>query len=125
MNAVQEQLVHLMDRRVVILDGAMGTLIQTKQPTEADFRGDRLRDHAKDLKGNNDLLALTRPDLVRSLHEAYLEAGADLIETNTFAATTIAQADYDLSAFAYEINVRSAQLAKEAAAKFSTSAKPR
>ncbi|MCB9596499.1 MAG: methionine synthase [Sandaracinaceae bacterium] len=125
MNAVQEQLVHLMDRRVVILDGAMGTLIQTKQPTEADFRGDRFRDHAKDLKGNNDLLALTRPDLVRSLHEAYLEAGADLIETNTFAATTIAQADYDLSAFAYEINVRSAQLAKEAAAKFSTSAKPR
>jgi len=125
MNPVQTQLQHLMDQRIVILDGAMGTLIQTRKPTEADFRGERFVDHGKDLKGNNDLLALTRPDLIRSLHETYLEAGADIIETNTFAATAIAQADYDLSHLAREINVRSAQLAKEAAARHSTSARPR
>ncbi|MBX3276237.1 MAG: methionine synthase, partial [Sandaracinaceae bacterium] len=125
MNAVREELLHLMDQRVVILDGAMGTLIQTKKLGEADFRADRFRDHTRDLAGNNDLLALTQPDLIRSLHEAYFEAGADLVETNTFAATSIAQADYALSHLAYEINVRSAQLAKEAAAKHSSLARPR
>ncbi len=125
MNPIQAQLEHLMDQRIVILDGAMGTLIQTHRPTEADFRGDRFAGHDKDLAGNNDLLSLTRPDLIRSLHEAYLEAGADIVETNTFAATQIAQADYDLAHVAYEINVRSAQLAKEAAANHSTSARPR
>jgi len=125
MNPVEEQLVDLMDRRIVILDGAMGTLIQTKKPSEADFRGDRFTDHPSELAGNNDLLAMTRPELIRSLHEAYLEGGADLIETNTFASTSIAQADYGLSEHAFEMNVRSAQVAKEAAAKFSTSSRPR
>ncbi len=125
MTPTEEQLVHLMDRRVLVLDGAMGTLIQTRKPTEADYRGERFRDHGKDLKGNNDLLCLTRPELVRALHEEYLAAGADLIETNTFAATRIAQADYDLSDLCFELNVRAAQLAKEAAAKHATSARPR
>ncbi len=125
MNAVEQQLLALMERRIVMLDGAMGTLIQTRKPTEEDFRGERFRAHQRDLKGNNDLLALTRPELVRSLHEEYLEAGADIVETNTFAATSIAQADYALSHLAHEINVRSAQLAKEAARKYSTSARPR
>ncbi|MGE3632804.1 MAG: homocysteine S-methyltransferase family protein, partial [Sandaracinaceae bacterium] len=114
-----------MEHRVLILDGAMGTLIQTREPTEADFRADRFRDHAIDLKGNNDLLCLTQPDLIRSLHEEYFAAGADLVETNTFAATRIAQADYALGDLAYELNVRAAQLAKEAAAKHSTGGRRR
>jgi len=125
MNPVEEELIHRMDRRIVLLDGAMGTLIQTKKPGEADFRGERFRDHPGDLGGNNDLLSLTQPDLIRSLHEAYLEAGAEIIETNTFAATSIAQADYGLSEHAFEMNVRAAQLAKEAAASFSTGGRRR
>ena len=84
-------------QRIVILDGAMGTMIQRFKLTEADYRGERFRDFPKDVKGNNELLSLTRPDVIRDIHEGYLAAGADLIETNTFGATTVAQEDYGLS----------------------------
>ena len=90
--------------RILILDGAMGTMIQKYKLTEADFRGERFKESAVDLRGNNDLLTLTQPLLISAIHEKYLEAGADIIETNTFSSTTIAQADYDLQSIAYELN---------------------
>src|SRR5260221_3457175 len=101
--------------RILILDGAMGTMIQRYKLTEADFRGERFRSHAKDLQGNNDLLILTRPDVIHEIHGQYLAAGADIIETNTFSSTTIAQADYLLEHVAYELNVEGARIAKAAA----------
>ena len=119
------QLPHLMQQRILVLDGAMGTMIQRYKLTEADFRGSRFADHAKDLKGNNDLLQLTRPDVIREIHEQYLAAGADLIETNTFGATSVAQEDYDLAGLAYELNVEAAKLARAACDKYSTPDKPR
>ena len=92
-------------RRIMFLDGAMGTMIQKHKLTESDFRGDRFKDHPKDfLKGNNDLLSLTRPDVIFGIHCEYLEAGSDIIETNTFSGTTIAQADYLMQDIVYEIN---------------------
>jgi len=106
----------LLTRRILILDGAMGTMIQRHALTEADFRGERLASHHRDLKGNNDLLALTRPDVLDGIHRAYLEAGADIIETNTFNANVISQADYALEPFVYEMNVAATRLAKAAAA---------
>ncbi len=112
---VEARLTALLERRIAVLDGAMGTMIQRAKPTEADFRGERFRDHPKDLKGDNDLLVLTRPDLIRTIHDAYLDAGADLIETNTFNATSIAQADYGMEAVVRELNVAAARLAREAA----------
>ena len=104
--------------RILILDGAMGTMLQRHRFTEEDFRGPRFAAHARPLKGNNDLLVLTQPDAVRAVHAAYLEAGADLIETNTFGATSIAQADYGLEDEAYAMNVAAAQLAREATSAF-------
>jgi len=101
--------------RILILDGAMGTMIQGLEPDEADYRGDRFADHPKDLKGNNDLLSLTKPDAIRGIHDEFLSIGSDIIETNTFNATTISQADYDTQDLAYEINVESARLARQAA----------
>ncbi len=101
--------------RILILDGAMGTMIQRHTFGEADFRGSRFKDHAKDLRGNNDLLILTQPAAIKAIHVAYLEAGADIIETNTFSSTTIAQADYGLEALAFELNREGAKLAREAA----------
>ncbi|MBM3820131.1 MAG: methionine synthase, partial [Acidimicrobiia bacterium] len=109
----------LLASRILLLDGAMGTMIQRHALSEADFRGDRFRGHARDLKGNNDLLVLTRPDIVTAIHREYLEAGADLIETNTFSSTAIAQADYGLQAVAYELNLEAARLAKAAADEWS------
>ena len=103
----------LMARRILILDGAMGTMVQRHKLVEADYRGDRFTDHPKDLKGNNDLLLLTRPDVIRGIHAAYLEAGADIIETNTFNATVISQAEYGLESVVHEINVTGARLARE------------
>ena len=91
-----EELRALLSRRILILDGAMGTMIQQHKLSEADYRGERFQDHPKDLKGNNDLLLLTRPDVIRSIHAEYLDAGADIIETNTFNVTPISQADYGL-----------------------------
>src|SRR5262245_24782578 len=105
----------LLAQRILLLDGAMGTMIQRYRLTEADFRGERFRDHHHDLKGNNDLLVLTRPDVVREIHHAYLEADADIIETNTFSSTAIAQADYKLEALAYELSREGARLARGAA----------
>ncbi|WP_029649449.1 methionine synthase [Methylocystis sp. SB2] len=102
-------------RRILILDGAMGTMIQRHKFEEADFRGARFTDHAKDLRGNNDLLTLTQPDAIKAIHVAYLEAGADIIETNTFSSTTIAQADYGLEHLAFELNCAGARLARAAA----------
>lgn len=100
--------------RILVIDGAMGTMIQRHRLQEEDFRGDRFRDHPRDLKGNNDLLSITRPDVIEGIHRQYLEAGADIVETNTFSSTTIAQADYGLEALAYELNFESARIARRA-----------
>jgi 5-methyltetrahydrofolate--homocysteine methyltransferase len=120
-----QALPELLKQRIVILDGAMGTMIQRFKLTEADYRGERFRDHPKDVKNNSDLLVLTRPDVVRDIHEGYLAAGADMIETNTFGANSVAQDDYGLGQYAREMNVAAARLAREAADKFSTPEKPR
>ena len=119
------QLPELLGQRILILDGAMGTMIQRYKLGEADYRGERFKHHPKDLKGNNELLQFTRPDVITEIHEGYLEAGADLIETNTFGATSIAQDDYALAAVAREMNVAAARLARAACDKFSTADKPR
>jgi 5-methyltetrahydrofolate--homocysteine methyltransferase len=105
----------LLARRILIIDGAMGTMIQRERLSEADYRGERFRDHPSDLKGMNDLLCLTKPEVVEKIHRQYLEAGADIIETNTFNAVTIALADYKLEAHAYEINLAAARVARRAA----------
>ncbi|HEX7949327.1 MAG TPA: methionine synthase, partial [Candidatus Limnocylindrales bacterium] len=105
----------LLHDRILVLDGGMGTLVQSYQLTEADFRGDRFRDHPRDLRGDTDLICLTRPDIVTAIHGAYLDAGADVIETNTFTATRIAQADYGLESVVAEINREGARLARAAA----------
>ena len=103
----------------------MGTMIQRFKLSEAQYRGERFKDFHKDVKGNNELLSLTRPDVIRDIHEGYLAAGADLIETNTFGATTVAQADYDMADLAFEMNLASARIARAACDKFSTPDKPR
>ncbi len=115
----------LLEQRILILDGAMGTMIQRFKLTEADFRGERFRDHPKDLKNNGELLVLTRPQVIRDIHEGFLAAGADIIETNTFGANALAQDDYDLAPISRELNVVAARIAREAADKFSTPDKPR
>ncbi len=111
--------------RILILDGAMGSLIQGYQLDEAGYRGARFADWAHPVKGNNDLLNLTRPDIIQEIHEQYLAAGADIIETNTFNAQTISMADYHMEELVWEINVEGARVAKKAAAAFSTPDKPR
>lgn len=105
-------------KRILVLDGAMGTMIQRYTLEEDDFRKGWFEGHGKPLKGNNDLLSLTRPDIIRAIHEAYFEAGADIAETNTFSGTTIAQADYDLQSAVYDINYHSAKIAREVADEF-------
>lgn len=115
----------LMARRIVIIDGAMGTMIQRYKLSEADYRGERFKDHSQDLKGNNELLQLTRPDVLHEIHAAYLAAGADIIETNTFGATSVAQEDYGLAHLAREMNVAAARIARQAADAVSTPDKPR
>ena len=111
--------------RIMILDGAMGTMVQQYKLSEADFRSERFAAHGKDVKGNNELLSLTRPDIILAIHKQYLAAGCDVIETNTFGATTIAQGDYDLAEIAYELNLISAQLARQACDAHSTPERPR
>ncbi len=120
-------LIRLLEERILVLDGAMGTMIQRYKLTEDDFRGDILKDHSGELKGNNDILSLTRPNIIKEIHEQYLEAGADIIETNTFNANRISQTDYGTENLSYEINLHAAKLAKEAAEKFTKkdSSKPR
>ncbi|MCU7921622.1 MAG: methionine synthase [Candidatus Thiodiazotropha sp. (ex Dulcina madagascariensis)] len=115
----------LLQERILILDGAMGTMIQRHKLEERDYRGERFADWPSDLKGNNDLLVLTQPAIIRGIHEAYLEAGADIVESNTFGANRISMADYDMQALAYEMSEAGARLAREAADKYSTPDKPR
>lgn len=105
-------------QRILILDGAMGTMIQRYKLEEEDFRGIRFASHDCSLKGNNDLLVLTKPDIIKEIHTAYFNAGSDIIETNTFSATSIAQEDYNLSSIAYELNFQAAKIAKEVAEEF-------
>ena len=119
------QLPQILKDRIVILDGAMGTMIQRYKLVEADYRGARFADHPRDLKGNNDMLQLSKPEIISEIHEQYLEAGADILETNTFGATSVAQDDYGLGAFAREMNVAAAKLARAACDKFSSADKPR
>jgi 5-methyltetrahydrofolate--homocysteine methyltransferase len=115
----------LLRDRIVVLDGAMGTMIQRYRLGESDYRGERFRDHPRSLKGNGDILQLTRPDVVEAIHEAYLRAGADIVETNTFGATRVAQADYGLEGAVREMNVAGARLARTACDTFATAMKPR
>jgi len=119
------QLETLMEERILILDGAMGTMIQRHSLGEADYRGERFAGWHTDLKGNNDLLAITQPELIRGIHEQYLEVGADIIETNTFNGTRVSMSDYDMEDLAHEINLAATRLAREAADKFSTPDRPR
>ena len=124
---VRETLGALLAQRILVLDGAMGTMIQRHGLTEADFRGDRLRSHPRDLKGDNDVLVLTRPEIVAGIHHAYLEAGSDIIETDTFNSTAIAQADYGLEALVYELSFEAARLANAATSEWTrrTPSRPR
>src|ERR671916_1972063 len=101
-------------QRIMLLDCAMGTMIQSYELSEEDYRGERFKDHPGDIKGNNDLLSLTQPQIIRDIHEAVMEAGADIVETNTFSSTSIAQADYEMEDLAYELNYESARVAREA-----------
>lgn len=112
-----------LNERILIIDGAMGTMIQRYKLEEKDYRGERFKDWHTDVKGNNDLLSLTQPKIIEAIHEQYLEAGADILETNTFSSTSIAQADYDMQSLAYELNVAAAQCARNAIAKFLDSRK--
>jgi 5-methyltetrahydrofolate--homocysteine methyltransferase len=108
----------ILKERILVLDGAMGTMIQRYTLSEEDFRGERFKNHTHTLKGNNDILSLTRPDIIKEIHRQYFEAGADIAETNTFSGTTIAQADYHLEDAVYDLNFQSAKIAKEVAAEF-------
>ncbi|SMD32425.1 5-methyltetrahydrofolate--homocysteine methyltransferase [Reichenbachiella faecimaris] len=110
----------ILKERILVLDGAMGTMIQRYGLEEKDFRNEELKDHNIPLKGNNDLLSVTRPEIIKEIHAAYFEAGADIIETNTFGSTWVAQADYELEDWVYRINYESAKIAKEVAAEFTT-----
>ncbi len=120
-----EALSGILRERILVLDGAMGTLIQGFQPGEVEFRGARFADWHRDVKGNSDLLNLTQPEMIASIHRQYLEAGADILETNTFTATSIAQADYGMEELAYEINLEGARIARAACDEFSTDERPR
>lgn len=108
----------ILKERILVIDGAMGTMIQRYTLTEEDFRGERFKNHSHPLKGNNDLLSITRPDIIKEIHRQYFEAGADIAETNTFSSTTIAQADYHLQDAVYDLNFQSAKIAKEVADEF-------
>ncbi len=108
------QLKSLLAERIVILDGAMGTMVQSLQLSEDDFRGERFADYHMDIKGNNDILAMTQPHLIRDIHLSFLNRGVDIVETNSFNATTIAQADYDMQDIVTELNIAAAQVAREA-----------
>src|SRR6188474_3140683 len=114
-------------KRILIIDGAMGTMIQRHKLEEADYRGERFKDWHTDVKGNNDLLSITQPAIIEGIHKQYLEAGADIIETNTFSSTVIAQADYDMQEVAYQMNIASARCARNAADEYTAKdpSKPR
>ncbi|MBO0322738.1 homocysteine S-methyltransferase family protein [Muricauda sp. CAU 1633] len=113
-----EKIENILQKRILVLDGAMGTMLQRYKFTEADFRGDRFKDWPSDLQGNNDLLSLTQPEAIAEVHRKYFEAGADIVETNTFSGTTIAMADYGMEELVYELNYESAKIAKQVAEEF-------
>src|SRR6185295_8428591 len=125
--SIEQTLRRLLAERILLLDGAMGTMIQRHKLGEADYRGARFKDHGVDLKGDNDLLVLTKPDVIAGIHDGYLAAGCDIIETNSFNANSVAQADYKLESIVYELNVAAARLAKTAAQAWTakTPGKPR
>lgn len=118
MSNLLTELKNILQKRILVLDGAMGSMIQRYKLSEDDFRGERFKDHPQDLKGNNDLLNITKPEVIKEIHRAYLESGADIIETNTFSANAISQADYKLEHLAYEMNFEAAKIAKEVADEF-------
>ncbi|HDR68524.1 MAG TPA: hypothetical protein ENN61_05675, partial [Bacteroidaceae bacterium] len=117
----------LLEEKILVLDGAIGTMIQRYKLSEKDFRDERLKNHPVDLSGNNDILCLTQPEIIKDIHEAYLVAGADIIETNTFNATSISQADYGTESLVFEINFEAARIAAMAAERYTnqTPSKPR
>ncbi|MFC6342950.1 homocysteine S-methyltransferase family protein, partial [Nocardioides hankookensis] len=119
------ELTRALGSRIMVLDGAMGTAIQRDRPDEAGYRGERFADWPSDLIGNNDLLTLTQPDIIAGIHREYLEAGAEIIETNTFNANAVSLADYGLEELAYELNLESARLARREADAVATDARPR
>ncbi len=125
MSTLKNDISSILRDRILVLDGAMGTMIQRYKLTESDYRGDLMADYHMDIKGNNELLSLTQPDIIQEIHESYLAAGSDIIETNTFSANRISQADYDMEAHCYEMNKRSAEIATLATEKFTTVDKPR
>ncbi len=114
------ELKEIIKSRILVLDGAMGTMIQKYKLSEEDYRGERFKDHHSDLKGNNELLSLLRPEIIKDIHREYLDAGSDIIETNTFNANAISQEDYNLAEISYELNLRSASLAKEVANEYTS-----
>jgi 5-methyltetrahydrofolate--homocysteine methyltransferase len=120
MSTIQQEL----KKRILIIDGAMGTMIQRHKLQEADYRGERFKNWHCDVKGNNDLLCITQPHIITAIHKQYLDAGADIIETNTFSSTTIAMADYGMESLAYELNVAAARCAKQAIKEFKESKAP-
>ena len=118
MTRSKHPLFSILQERILVLDGAMGTMIQDYNLSESDFRGTEFKDVADDQKGNNDLLSITQPDIIREIHANFLSAGADIIETNTFNANPVSQADYNLESQTYDLNLASAKIAKEAAEEF-------
>ncbi len=121
MSKITEQL----KNRILVLDGAMGTMLQAYKFSEEDFRGERFKDYPTPLQGNNDLLSLTQPEAIKTIHGKYFEAGADIVETNTFSTTTIAMADYDMEDLVYELNFESAKIARKVADAFTALANAR
>lgn len=115
-----EDIQNILKNKILVLDGAMGTMIQQYKFTEEDYRGEKFKDFTVSVKGNNDMLSLTQPEAIKTIHGKYLEAGADIIETNTFSSTTIAMADYEMEEFVYELNFESAKIAKEVATEYTT-----
>src|SRR5205809_6244261 len=115
---------NLLQKRILIIDGAMGTMIQQYKLSEEDYRGERFKDWLSDIKGNNDLLCLTQPQIIKEIHKEYLEAGADIIETNTFNSQRISLADYNMQELAYEINFEAAKIARQAVEEFSVNRQP-
>src|SRR3954464_8096924 len=114
MHKIEQEL----EKRVLVIDGAMGTMIQQYKLEEKDYRGKRFAGWQKDLKGNNDLLSITQPEIIKAIHKEYLKSGADIIETNTFSGTSVAMADYEMESLVYELNFESAKIAKEAILEF-------
>ena len=113
-----QNIIEILSKKILVLDGAMGTMIQQYKFSESDYRGDRFKNHPSSVQGNNDLLSLTQPEAIKTIHEKYLEVGADIIETNTFSSTSIGMADYNMESIVYDLNYESAKIAKDAANKY-------